>query len=281
MNPVSSRFRTTRLKLAVAALVALVALVALAGTQANAATSRNPHLGSKQSTASCPWLNQSLPVKTRVNMLLSHMSLTNMLAEMYISEAAPSGPYAGYEGFVPAQPALCIPALIEQDGSQGVAAGATGVTQLPAEVSLASAWDPTLAYQYGVVNGQEHRAKGMSMVLGPGINIQRDPRWGRNFEMFSEDPLLTSALGAANIEGIQSQDVMADPKHFVTYNQETNRETPNDDTIVNARALHEIYLPPFYSAINQAHVASVMCAYPLLNGEYSCQDTGAAHRASE
>ena len=110
------------------------------------------------------------------------------------------------------------------------------------------------------------------MVLGPGINIDRDPRWGRNFEMFSEDPLLTSALGTADIEGIQSQGVMADVKHFVTYNQETNRGTPNDDTIVNTRALHEIYLPPFYGAIVQAHAASVMCAYPLLNGVYSCQN---------
>ena len=206
-------------------------------------------------------------------MLLSQMSLTDKIAEMYIDEPTTTGPYAGYEGYVPAQPALCVPALIEQDGSQGVAYGATNVTQLPAEISLASAWDPTLAYQYGVVNGQEHRAKGIAVALGPGINIQRDPRWGRNFEMFSEDPLLTSALGTANIEGLQSQQVMADVKHFVTYNQETNRGTPNDDTIVNARALHEIYLPPFYSAITQAHAASVMCAYPLLNGVYSCQNT--------
>ena len=207
-------------------------------------------------------------------MLLSHMSLANKVAEMYINEPTTTGPDAGYEGFVSAQPTLCIPALVEQDGSVGVAYGATGVTQLPAEISLASAWDPTLAYQYGVVNGAEHRAKGIAMVLGPGINIQRDPRWGRNFEMFSEDPLLTSELGAANIEGIQSQQVMADVKHFVTYNQETNRATPYDDTIVNPRALHEIYLPPFYSAIEQAHAASVMCAYPLLNGVYSCQNPG-------
>jgi beta-glucosidase-like glycosyl hydrolase len=202
------------------------------------------------------------------------MSLTDKIAEMYINEPTTTGPYAGYEGYVPAQPALCIPALMEQDGSQGVAYGATNVTQLPAEISLASAWDPTLAYQYGVVNGQEHRAKGIAVVLGPGINIQRDPRWGRNFEMFSEDPLLTSALGTADVEGLQSQQVMADVKHFATYNQETNRGTPNDNTIVNPRALHEIYLPPFYSAITQAHAASVMCAYPLLNGVYSCQNPG-------
>ena len=213
-------------------------------------------------------------------MLLSHMSLADKVAEMYINEPTTTGPDAGYEGFVSAQPALCIPALVEQDGSVGVAYGATGVTQLPAEISLASAWDPSLAYQYGVVNGAEHRAKGIAMVLGPGVNIQRDPRWGRNFEMFSEDPLLTSELGAANIEGIQSQQVMADVKHFVTYNQETNRATPNDDTIVNARALHEIYLPPFYSAIEQAHAASVMCAYPLVEWRVLVSEPWTADRAS-
>ncbi len=231
----------------------------------------SPRLG-RRSTAACPWLDESLPVGRRVNMLLSHMNLTDKIAEMYIYEPTTTGPYAGYEGFVPSQPALCIPTLIEQDGELGVAFGATNVTQLPSEVSLASGWDPTLSYQYGVVNGAEHRAKGIAMVLGPGINIDRDPRWGRNFEMFSEDPLLTSVLGTANVEGIQSQGVMADPKHFVTYNQETNRATPNDNTIVNTRALHEIYLPPFESAIEQGHAASVMCAYPLLNGVYSCQN---------
>ncbi len=205
-------------------------------------------------------------------MLLSAMTLTEKIAEMYINEPTTTGPYAGYEGYVPAQSALCIPPLVEEDGAQGVAYGATDATQLPAEVSLASAWDPTLADQYGAVNGAEHRATGIAMVLGPSVNIQRDPRWGRNFEMFSEDPLLTSALGTADVEGIQSQQVMADVKHFATYNQETNRATPNDNTIVSTRALHEIYLPPFESAIEQGHAASVMCAYPLLNGVYSCQN---------
>ncbi|MGH2861266.1 MAG: beta-glucosidase family protein, partial [Solirubrobacteraceae bacterium] len=281
-----SRFRAPRLLFAL--VVSLAACLAttdpLANNVANARDAgarlpasraprdRSPKRGGRTAPASCPWLDQSLPVGKRVNMLLAHMSLSDKIAEMYINEPTTSGPYAGYEGYVAAQPALCIPALVEQDGPSGVAYGATDVTQLPAEVSLASAWDPKLAYRYGVVNGQEHRAKGIAMALAPGINIDRDPRWGRNFEMFSEDPLLTSVLGAADIEGIQSQGVMADAKHFVTYNQETSRGTPHDDTIVSRRALHEIYLPPFYSAITQAHVASVMCAYPLLNGVYSCQN---------
>jgi beta-glucosidase len=302
VTPVSSHSRTRRLQLALASAGALVAIaVPLTGTSASArvaaprkaaatgspvAPSTGPTLTTsatnqtstsakrtaKQTTTACPWLNTALPIGKRVNMLLSAMSLPDKIAEMYIDEPTTTGPYAGYEGYVPAQPALCIPDLVEQDGSVGVAYGATDVTQLPSEVSLGSAWDPTLAYQYGAANGAEHRAKGIAVVLGPGINIDRDPRWGRNFEMFSEDPLLTSKLGTADIEGLQSQGVMADVKHFVTYNQETNRGTPNDDTIVNERALHEIYLPPFYGAIVQAHAASVMCAYPLLNGVYSCQN---------
>jgi beta-glucosidase len=280
-TPISnSRFRVRhRLQVVLAGLCALVAITGvLANTVASARDGAAVRSGSARpadtSTSACPWLNQALPLKQRVNMLLAHMSLAEKIDEMYINTPTTTGPYAGYEGWIPSQPALCIPALIEEDGELGVAYGATGVTQLPAEVSLASAWDPSLSYQYGVVNGQEHRAKGIAMILGPAVNIQRDPRWGRNFEMFSEDPFLTSALGVANIEGIQSQDVMADVKHFVTYNQETNRGTSKDNTIVTARALHEIYLPPFYSAIKQANVASVMCAYPLLNGVYSCQNPG-------
>ncbi len=268
------RFRAASVPLVLTALCVFGIIGPLANGVASARDGAgNGAVSSHVSGSDCPWLNQALPVGKRVNLLLSHMSMADKLAEMYIQTAATTGPYAGYEGYVPAQPALCIPSIVEQDGSQGVFA-ASGVTQLPAEVSLASAWDPSLAYRYGVVNGQEHRTKGIAMVLGPGVNIQRDPRWGRNFENFSEDPFLTSALAAANIEGIQSQNVMADVKHFATYNQETNRATPYDDTIVGVRALHEIYLPPFYSSIEQAHVASIMCAYPLLNGVYSCQNSG-------
>jgi beta-glucosidase len=273
------------------AVLAIAALVCCAGAAAASLTATPPGHSSPThaaatapgghsagaATTRCPWLNQSLPIQTRVNMLLAKMSLADKIAEMYVvaskavvgsrANVQPGGP----EGVVPAQPALCIPKVVEQDGSMGVY-GSTHATQLPSEVSLGSAWNPTLAYQYGVVNGREHHATGTGMVLGPGINIQRDPRWGRNFEMFSEDPLLTSVLGTANIEGIQSQHVMADAKHLAAYDQETYRNPPSYNTIVGERALHELYLPPFYSAVAHAQVASIMCAYPLLNGVYSCGD---------
>ena len=224
--------------------------------------------------ALCPWLDQSLPVSQRVGELISAMTVVQKIAEMHVFSTTSTGPYAGYEGYVPAQPALCIPALIEQDDSLGVAAGAKGVTQLPDAVALSSAWDPSLAYQYGVVNGAEHWGKGIDMALGPGVNIQRDPRWGRNFEVLSEDPYLSARLIVPDIEGLQSRHVLADVKQYAAYNQETYRNTPADDVVVSDRVLHEIYLPGFQAATMQAGAASVMCSYASLNATFDCQNPG-------
>ena len=228
---------------------------------------------SGSTVASCPWLDQSQPVAQRVGELLSAMTTDQKIAEMHVFSQTSTGPYAGYQGYVPAQPTLCIPALIEQDSPLGVADSATGVTQFPAEVALSSAWDPSLAYQYGVMNGAEHWAKGIDMVLGPAVNIQRDPRWGRNFEMLSEDPYLSARLIVPDTRGLQSQHVLADVKHYAVYNQETYRNTPADDVVVSARALHEIYLPGFEAATMQAGAASVMCSYASLDAKFACQNS--------
>jgi beta-glucosidase len=165
------------------------------------------------------------------------------------------------------------PAFGLEDGPSGVADGLTGVTQLPAGVALAATWDPSLAQQYGQVIGAEEFGKGASANLGPTVNIDRDPRWGRSFEALSEDPYLNSALGTAEIGGVQSQDVMSQVKHFDAYNQETYRNTPADNVIVSNRALHEIYLPSFEAAVKRAGAASVMCAYSMVNGNFSCQNS--------
>jgi beta-glucosidase len=172
---------------------------------------------------------------------------------------------------MPGIPQLCIPALGEEDGPSGVADELTGVTQLPAGVALAATWDPSLARRYGAVIGAEEAGKGASVNLGPTVNIDRDPRWGRSFETYTEDPFLNSALATSTIDGVQSQGVMSQVKHFDAYNQETNRNTPQDDVIVSDRALHEIYMPAFEAAVNQAKAASVMCAYSSVNGNFSCQ----------
>ncbi len=177
-----------------------------------------------------------------------------------------------YVFWMPGIPQLCIPALGEEDGPAGVADLLTGVTQLPAGVGLAATFDPLLARQYGGVIGQEELGKGAAVNLGPTVNIDRDPRWGRSFETFTEDPFLNAALATGEIDGVQGTGEMSQVKHFDAYNQETNRNTPQDNVIVSNRTLHEIYMPAFEAAVKQARTASVMCAYSTVNGDYSCQN---------
>ncbi|HEV2934196.1 MAG TPA: glycoside hydrolase family 3 C-terminal domain-containing protein, partial [Streptosporangiaceae bacterium] len=181
-----------------------------------------------------------------------------------------SNPYVFY---TPAISSLCIPAFGLEDGPAGVADGLTGVTQLPAGVALAATWDPSLSSQYGQVIGAEEFGKGASVNLGPTVNIDRDPRWGRSFEALSEDPFLNASLDVPEIGGVQGQDVMSQVKHFDAYNQETYRNTPADNVIVDNRALQEIYMPSFYAAVTQANAASVMCAYSTVNGSFSCNNS--------
>jgi beta-glucosidase len=209
---------------------------------------------------SCPWLDRSLPAGQRVGMVLSRMTLADKITLV-------SG-----SGSVAAIPRLCLPAMELQDGPSGVGDGLTGVTQLPAAVSLAATWDRSLASAYGKVIGAEQRGKGKQVDLGPTVNIDRDPRWGRSFETYGEDPYLNAAMSVPEIEGVQSQGVMAQVKHFAVYNQETARNTPGDDAIVSERALHEIYLPAFWAATTRAKAASVMCSYATINGVGACQN---------
>ncbi len=178
-----------------------------------------------------------------------------------------------YLFYMPGIPQLCIPALDEEDGAAGVGDGVKGVTELPAGVALAATWDPSLAGAYGRVIGAEEAGKGANVNLGPTVNIDRDPRWGRSFEAYTEDPFLNAALATGTIDGVQSTGVMSQVKHFAAYNQETNRNTPLDDVIVSDRALHEIYMPAFDAAVGQAKVASVMCAYSMVNGSFSCNSS--------
>ncbi len=198
---------------------------------------------------------------------MSHMTLAD---EIFLVEG--HGTSNAYVFDMPGIPSLCIPQLGEEDGPAGVADQQTGVTQLPAGVALAATFDPALARQYGKVIGAEEWGKGASVNLGPTVNIDRDPRWGRSFEAYTEDPFLNASIGVGTIDGVQSQGVMSQVKHFDAYNQETNRNTPQDDVIVSPRTLHEIYMPAFEAAIKQAKSASVMCAYSTVNGKYSCQN---------
>src|SRR5215470_4061156 len=247
MNPVSSASRPRGRRrfpgtAAVAGFLGFALPLALAasGGPGAAGSARG---SAPPSAASCPWLNQSLPIGRRVHMLLARMTLANKIN--MVTGAGSSGPYVFY---IPAIPRLCVPAIGEEDGPGGVGDGLTGVTQMPSAVSLAATFDTSLADRYGQVVGSEERGKGAMVNLGPTVNIDRDPRWGRSFEAYTEDPFLNAAIATADIDGVQSQHEMAQVKHLAVYNQETDRNTQADNAIVSTRALQEIYLPAFYAA---------------------------------
>ncbi len=215
---------------------------------------------------SCPWIGSSAPISQRVSQLLAAMSVAQKVTVL----TGASG--SSYVGFTPAIGALCIPAMNLEDGPAGVGDGMGNVTQLPAPVDVAATWDTSAERLYGQVIGAEQAAKGSSVDLGPTINIVRDPRWGRAFESIGEDPFLNGSLGAADIQGVQSNGVMAQVKHFAVYNQETNRNTASDDAVVSTRAEQEIYLPAFADSTQQGAASSVMCSYSTVNGTYACQN---------
>lgn len=171
---------------------------------------------------------------------------------------------------------LGIPDLVMSDGPYGVRiehghdwepdGTNDSATYLPTSITLAATWNENLAYEFGKVLGSEANERGKNVILGPGLNIQRTPLCGRNFEYLSEDPYLTSKIGVAYIKGVQSQDVAACAKHYIANNQEIERNKINVE--MSERALHEIYLPAFKAAVQEADVLTVMGAYNKFRGEY-------------
>jgi beta-glucosidase len=174
-------------------------------------------LTAQAQAAAQPWMNTALAPADRAGDLLAQMTTAEKITMMH------GGAQCAWGACVDANTRLGIPALKLQDGPAGVADGAGGVTQLPAPVAGAASFDTALMGQYGQVIGSEEWGKGANTVLGPTINIVRDPRWGRAFESLGEDPYLTAQLGAADINGIQSQGPMAQVKHYADDNQETYR----------------------------------------------------------
>jgi beta-glucosidase len=217
----------------------------------------------------CPWVTSTAPVPQRVRLVLAATTL-RQLDDLVFGQG--SSAEHGYAGHIPALPRLCLPELNLEDGPEGVGDGMTGVIQLPAAVAAAATWDPSAVRSFGEVIGSEEGGKGVDVDLGPTVNIVRDPRWGRAFESYGEDPYLSGQTAVADITGVQSQGVMAMVKHWAVYNQETNRNHPQDDAVVSDRTLREIYLPQFRAAVQPGHAAAVMCSYATVNGAYACEN---------
>ena len=215
----------------------------------------------------------SRPVTERVADVLSRMTL-----EEKVSMLAGSG-WMESTGV----PRLGIPIIRMADGPMGIRnwTGSSAVTSVegatpgftstafPAGICIAATWDPALARQAGMAIGQEVKSVGRDMILGPTVNIQRTPLWGRNFESYGEDPFLSGSIAVGYIQGVQGEGVLASVKHFVVNNEEFERH--RIDVAVDERALHEIFYPAFEAAIQKAHVWTVMSSYNKINGTYAAQ----------
>ena len=178
---------------------------------------------------------------------------------------------AGYQDGFHTAPVerLGIPEIRMADGPQGVRNN-TKSTLFACGVAAAASWNPSLVREMGVALGQDSRARGVHILLGPGVNICRSPLCGRNFEYFGEDPFLAAETAVAYIEGVQSQGVMATVKHFALNNQEYNRHHVN--SVADERTINEIYFPAFRAAVERAHVGSVMTSYNPVNGVHSAEN---------
>ncbi len=226
----------------------------------------------------------------RADQLIKRMSLDDMhhMVQSYntmIPQQPPGG--IGTAGYVPALPALGIPALQENDAGIGVhnypvgkdkngqptlVRGVAGdATPLPSLLGLAATWNPQIAYAGGSMIGGEAHSQGINMLLAGGINLAREPRNGRNFEYLGEDPLLAARMDGAEIRGIQSQHVLSTIKHYALNAQETNRLTVSSN--IDERAMRESDLLAFEMAIEDGHPASVMCGYNKINHVYDCSNS--------
>jgi beta-glucosidase len=204
---------------------------------------------------------QSTPSTDRVESILGKLSAEEKIG------------YIGGTGFaIRAMPSLQLPAFEMSDGPLGVRSNSRlPSTVYAAGIGLAATWNRSLAERVGGGIGRDARARGLHFMLGPGVNIYRSPRNGRNFEYFGEDPFLASTIAVGYITGMQAQGVSATIKHFLGNNSEFLRH--DSDSVIDERTLREIYLPAFEAAVKQAHVGAIMDSYNFINGTHATQNS--------
>ncbi|MBN1877793.1 MAG: glycoside hydrolase family 3 C-terminal domain-containing protein [Anaerolineae bacterium] len=212
-------------------------------------------------------MSKSQTIDERVEALLAQMTLKEKVSLLSGKNDWQTVPIAR----------LGIPSLTMTDGPHGVRATNTGpervsgpATSFPTGVSMASSWDPDLIERVGEALAEETRALGCDILLGPCVNIVRTPLAGRNFESYTEDPYLAGRIGVAWVKGLQRKGVGASLKHYACNNQEIERSRGN--SIVDERALREIYLAQFETVVKEARPWTVMCSYNRINGVYASQN---------
>ncbi|MFJ9173752.1 glycoside hydrolase family 3 protein [Streptomyces sp. NPDC102360] len=234
-----------------------VSVAAVSGAAALSAGFPTP--AAAAATGDEPWRDQRKSPARRAAALLDAMTFDEQIVLVTAVEADDFKPLVH----------LGIPVMTRVDASDGLR-GDTGVTAFPAPNALAATFDTALATRYGDAIGAEARAKGWNVLLGPTMDIDRDPRNGREAESYGEDPLLSGLVGAAVTKGFQKNDVIAQVKHFTAYNQEESRNTL--DVKVSERALREVYFPAFEHSIRDGGALSVMGSYPKVNGVFACEN---------
>ncbi|MGI5322310.1 beta-glucosidase family protein [Actinomadura nitritigenes] len=236
-----------------------------------AATVVVPLAGAAQATtAACPWMDAGKSPQTRADQLVAAMTVDDKVRMVTgLGTANPEASSQLASGAIAANPRLCVPALVLNDSSGGIGGYQTHTTAFPQGITQASTWNPGLIKSYGGVLADEAIRKGVNVVLGPGMNMARNPLLGRNLEYAGEDPYLTGQMAAGLVKGIQSRPVIATAKHFLLNEQEADRKTNSSE--VDDRTLHEIYLPPFQKALS-AGAGAVMCSYNRVASVYACEN---------
>jgi beta-glucosidase len=235
-----------------------------------------------------PWMNRSLGPDQRADLVVRAMTLDEKMNFVHgtgwnglrADAEIPKGSLGG-AGYVQGVPRLGIPGINMADSAVGVRLAAQGshyATLLPSVLGAASSWDKDALFLYGSVIGRELRATGYNMSIGGGVDLERDPRNGRNFEYAGEDPLLAGTMVGELAMGVQSNQVMGDIKHYAFNDQETGRNIVNE--IIGKRAARESDLFAFQVAIGMAHPAGVMCSYNKVtirgvnnaNDDWACEN---------
>ncbi|PTS91256.1 MULTISPECIES: beta-glucosidase family protein [unclassified Caulobacter] len=260
-----------------------LALALMIGASATALNASAQTTAPASATAAQPWLDPKLDADTRADLAVKAMTQDEKLtlvfgyfgADMKPKYTRIEGSLPGSAGYVKGIPRLGIPEQWETDAGIGVATQGSAKefrerTALPSGMATTATWNPELAYKGGAMIGSEARNSGFNVMLAGGVNLVREPRNGRNFEYGGEDPLLAATMVAAQIKGIQSNNIVSTIKHYALNNQETGRFILSANIDQTSARMSDLLA--FQLAMEQSDPHSVMCAYNRVNSVYACEN---------